>query len=190
MEKYTKYICYIFGDDPDVIRLITSFTSTKHFDRNTRPFDTPLTLESGCLFGFDRRSHRVENLLERSVFEVLKRLKKHDFYDAFVEQLRDYHDNIRYVISVSERVAEMRVGANEMEAFVSDVQKDFQQLIKRFIYYYFVNLDEETVKSWFNVVRRTYDQYENEVLLTLKNLRDAAADCCVEDDSPAKKRKM
>lgn len=178
MEKYTKYICYIFGDDPDVIRIITSFTSIEHFRKNTKPFGTPLVLEKGGLFGFKKQLCRVENQLERSIYNVLQRLQKLDFYDALIEQLRVYHGSIEYFIGTFERMAELNVDANDVETFIHDVRIDLDKLIKRFVYYYFMNLDEDTIRSWFGTLRGVYDQFEVEMLSLIKNFRDTAIDCC------------
>lgn len=180
MEKYTKYICYIFGDDPDVIRIITSFTSLEHFQKNAQPFGTPLVLDNGGMFGFKKQLYRVENQLERSIFEVLKRLHKLDFYESVVEQLRTYRENIEYFIGTFERMAELNVDANDVEMFIHDVRVDLNKLIKRFVYYYFMNIDEETIKHWFGTLRNIYDQFETELLSLVKNFRDSAIDCCVE----------
>lgn len=185
MEKYTKYICYVFGDDPDVIRIITSFTSVEHFQKNTQPFGTPLVLDNGGLFGFKKQVYRVENQLERSIFEVLKRLHKLDFYESVVEQLRLYRGSLEYFIGAFERMAELNVDANDMDMFIHDVRVDLNKLVKRFVYYYFMNIDEDTIKQWFGTLRNIYDQFETELLVLIKNFRDNAIDCCVET---AKKR--
>ena len=178
MDRYVQGFCYIFGDDPDVVRIITSFTSSRHWDRNTKPFESPLIIESGGLFGFNKRPHRVENQLERSIFAVLERLQKLEFYDTLVQQLRAYMINIRFFIGITERVAELNVSQKQLESFITDVRGDFECLIKRFVYFYLMNLDDDTIKSWFTFVRRAYDQYEREVLTMVQSIRDSTSDCC------------
>lgn len=192
MEKYTKYICYIFGDDQDVIRIITSFTSLEHFRKNTKPFGTPLVLEKGGMFGFKKQLCRVENQLERSIYAVLQRMQKLDFYDTLIEQLRVYHGSIEYFVGTFERMAELNVDANDVETFIHDVRVDLDKLIKRFVYYYFMNLDEDTIRAWFGTLRNVYDQFEVEMLSLVKNFRDTAIDCCDKNllENDRKKRKL
>lgn len=178
LEKYTKYLCYVFGDDPDIIRIITSFSSSHHLAMNTRAYDSPLFVETGGLFGFNKRTFRMDTPLERSIFEVLQRMQKLDFYQPVIEQLRGHMANVSYVISTLEKVSSLNVSPLQINKLFVDLFTDFDKLFKQFFYYYFMNLDEQTVRSWFNLARNAFDSYEIEVLSLCKNIRESLADCC------------
>lgn len=195
LEKYTKYLCYVFGDDPDIIRLITSFSSSKHLATNSRHFDSPLFLETGGIFGFNKRTYRVDSPLERSIFEILQRMQKVDFYLPIIEQFRKHLPAIKYAVSSLEKISMVRVSPDKVGRLLNDLLADFDKLFKQFFFYYLMNLDEATVRSWFSVVRSSFDNYEIEVLSLLKNVRESLADCCSnkrpttieEDGAPEKK---
>lgn len=195
LEKYTKYLCYVFGDDPDIIRLIISFSSSKHLATNSRNFDSPLFLETGGIFGFNKRTYRIDSPLERSIFEILQRIQKVDFYQPIIEQFRKHLPAIKYAVASVEKISMVRVSPDKVGRILNDLLADFDKLFKQFFFYYLMNLDEATVRSWFSVVRSSFDTYEIEVLSLLKNVRESLADCCgnkrssvtENDDAPEKK---
>lgn len=178
MNKYAEYLCYIFGDDPNAIRLITSFTSLAAYTKNTEPYETPVVLETSCLLGFNRTTYRVVNPLERSLFEVLRNMGKVSLYDYVVESIRRYNDKIVFMLGLMERLSKIDSSATNVEQFLSQMRKDFDTAIKKFVYFYLMSIDEKTIREWFASSRGFWDNFENEVLQLVRNMREATADCC------------
>lgn len=190
LEKYTKYICYIFGDDLDVIRCITSFTSAEAFDRNTVLYEVPLQRTNGGVFGFGNSSYRIESPLEDSLYRILDRMHKLDFYDSIVDQLRKYKASIRKCIGMLDRAASLDVNTDNVNGFLQDVTRDFAKIARQFVFLYLVNLNDDQVKNMFTSFRTALGQFETEVINLLHNFRDSAQHSLLEEESQQKRSRL
>lgn len=190
LEKYTKYICYIFGDDLDVIRCITSLTSAEAFDRNTVLYEVPLQRTNGGVFGFGNSSYRIESPLEDSLYRILDRMHKLDFYDSIVDQLRKYKASIRKCIGMLDRAASLDVNTDNVNGFLQDVTRDFAKIARQFVFLYLVNLNDDQVKNMFTSFRTALGQFETEVINLLHNFRDSAQHSLLEEESQQKRSRL
>lgn len=178
MKSVPEFVCYLFGDDPDIIIIITSFTSSNHFEVNTRSFSSPLIRESGGVFGFYKQPYRIENKLEKSLFEILQRMHKIDFYNTIVEYLRQYHDNILYFVKIFERMSKINISNDQLEKFIDSMINDFDQMAKKFLILYLANLDETTVSRWFKHTELIFNDFKIEIMRMLKNIKESVNNCC------------
>lgn len=182
LEKYTKYICYVFGDDLDVIRCVTSFTSAEAFDRNTVLYEVPLQRSTGGVFGFGNSTYRIETPLEDSLYRILERMHKLDFYESIVDQLRKYKESIRKCIGMLDRAASLNMNADNVNGFLQDVTRDFAKIARQFVFLYLVNLNDDQIKSMFAGFRNALGQFETESISLLHNFRDSAQHTLIELD--------
>lgn len=190
LEKYTKYICYIFGDDLDVIRCITSFTSSEAFDRNTVQYEVPLQRTNGGVFGFGNSSYRIESPLEDSLYRILERMHKLDFYGSIVDQLRKHKFNIRKCIAMIDRAASVDLNTDNVNGFLQDLTRDFSKIVKRFVFLYLVNLSDDQIKNMFSSYRTALAQFETEVISLMRNFRDSTQHYLLEDELESQNKKM
>lgn len=182
LEKYTKYICYVFGDDLDVIRCVTSFTSAEAFDRNTVLYEVPLQRSTGGVFGFGNSTYRIETPLEDSLYRILERMHKLDFYESIVDQLRKYKESIRKCIGMLDRAASLNMNADNVNGFLQDVTRDFAKIARQFVFLYLVNLNDDQIKSMFAGFRNALGQFETESISLLHNFRDSTQHTLIELD--------
>lgn len=178
MNKYTEQLCYIFGDNPDAIRVITSFTSQTLFLKNTVPFKTPLPVNTSSLLGFKRETFVVRNPLERSILEIMRNLGKASLYEYVVESIREHHDKIVFALGILDKAASIDVDATHIGRFIDQARHDFDAALKQFAYSYLISIDENSIREWFASSRSVWDLFENEVVQFVRNMRETSASCC------------
>lgn len=178
MEKYAKYACYAFGDYPEAVRVITSFTSQQMFLNNTVPFKSPLPMNTSSLLGFKRDTYIARNQLERSIFELLRVLGKVSFYEYVVDFVREHHNRFVFILGILDNAASIDIDEKKVDRFLEDVRRDFDKKLKQFAYQYLMSIDENAIREWFASTRLMLESCENEVVQFVRSMRDTAAHCC------------
>lgn len=171
VKNIVNSLCFMFGDCNDIVLLVKSFFMVAEFDKNTQDYNSPLVKTSHGIFGLGQTTYRIQNPLERALYNVFDQFNKLDFYEMAVNKIRTNREPIRRFIALLQAADDLHDN-NRTNEFIANIAKETRIFSRNFCYVVLKNLNEDVMKLAFKCVKENVARFESAAIDFCRHIQE------------------